>query len=761
MKSRLIGFGIILMILICTLCGNVQSVQAKEVKNLDLVMVLDQSGSMKTNDPNGMMREAAATLASMMPVNISRVGVISFNREQTKVVDLTGFSSPDAVQDIRNSISGIKYKGDTDIGNAVADAVDMFNFGDGREHAILVLSDGKNDFGGDRKAEVDSDERLNDALAKARNKGCKIYALGFGPELQDKNGVAYKKLQSIATSEQTISTESDPVKIKEFFNLMLADLTDVNIPTIYGNRIVIEPNVKEANIYVSSAENLSNVTIGLDDPDGNPVPLESSDKSWFFKGEYVAVIKLFTPLAGTYTVTSSSDAVNITVGYIPSYEYILESEIVDENDRPVTQVDNGTTAEIRTVICQDNKDVTDSEIYKNTQAKAVITAKDTGDTEDVSLNFSNNKLRGSVHFTRPALYTIDISVESESFNLKDKIDIKADKREITIRKDPNGEPLQIEKKTIDKTFKKSADLLVSNNELNAIIDDPDQVGFNLESVVSSDEDKVTAQIKDDGILLTGWKWGSSLITVTYRDTLGGTVTTSFKTSVIDKLLIALFAMIPVLIGIMIASIVLLILRQSRTVRGTFKITQISLRNLNVDDPMGMPSFSVNVEKEYNARNFIGRKKTLGTGVAKYVSDIYSADNDTTANRMLNNLFAKTDTEMRLALDEVKVVGTYLGLKGCILKLRKGTRVSLHDNNHFGQKAYFRMRGSERFAVYVMGSSNQELCVKGSFSIGRVPGKTGTVRKGTRQQTAGGRGNINLTPNPNPASGKKDSDDWDW
>ena len=143
------------------------------------------------------------------------------------------------------------------------------------------------------------------------------------------------------------------------------------------------------------------------------------------------------------------------------------------------------------------------------------------------------------------------------------------------------------------------------------------------------------------------------------------------------------------------------------------------------------------------------------------ADVQSADNDTTANRMLNNLFAKTDTEMRLALDEVKVVGTYLGLKGCILKLRKGTRVSLHDNNHFGQKAYFRMRGSERFAVYVMGSSNQELCVKGSFSIGRVPGKTGTVRKGTRQQTAGGRGNINLTPNPNPASGKKDSDDWDW
>ena len=501
MKKRLIGFWIMIMILIGTLCGNTTSVRAEEVKDLDLILVLDQSGSMNRNDPNGMMLEAAETLVSMMPVNVSRIGVISFNRKQTKVVELTGFSDANSVFDIRSSIGRIEYEGDTDIGNAVADAVEMFDLKDGREHAIMILSDGKNDFGGDRKAEVESDERLNEALASAKNSGCKIYALGFGPELQDKNGTAYKKLSSIVTSDDNISTETDPEKIKDFFTEMLADLTGVKIPQIYDNKIKIEPNVKEANIYLSSDQSLADVVITIENPNGNSVDLENNDKVWFFKGEYVAVIKMFSPAPGVYTVGTSSDAVNITVGYIPSYEYILKSEIVNENEKPVTNVDNGTTAEIRTVICQDNKEVTDPEVYNAVDAKAVVTAKDTGETQEIPLHYSDGKLRGSVHFTRPALYSVDIYVESESFDLKDRIEIKADKREIAFKTGIDG----IGNKTIDKTFKKFGTEQITNDELYAIIEDPDQVGFTVESVTSSDESKVTAEINSDGMLLKGLK----------------------------------------------------------------------------------------------------------------------------------------------------------------------------------------------------------------------------------------------------------------
>lgn len=730
MKKRLIGFWIMIVILIGTLFGNSQSVRAEEVKNLDLILVLDQSGSMNTNDPNGMMLEAAETLVSMMPANISRIGVISFNRKQNKVVNLTGFPDAKAVQNIRNSIGTIEYAGDTDIGNAVADAVEMFDLKDGREHAIMVLSDGKNDFGGDRRAEVESDERLNNALALAKNRGCRIYALGFGPELQDKNGTAYQKLSSIVSSDDNISTETDPEKIKDFFTKMLADLTGVKIPQIYDNKIKIEPNVKEANIYLSSDQSLRDVTITLEDFNGNPVDLENNDKVWFFKGEYVATIKMFSPPAGVYTVGTSSDAVNITVGYIPSYEYILKSEIVDENERPVTKVDNGTTAEIRTVICQDNKEVTDSEVYDGVDARAVVTAKDTGDTQEIPLHFSDGKLRGSIHFTRPALYSVEIIVESESFDLKDQIEIKADKREISFKADSDG----LDNKTIDKTFKKYGTLQVTNDELNAIIEDPDQIGFVIEKVTSSDESKVTAQVNSDGILLTGLKWGSSLVSVTYRDTLGNTITTSFKASVSDKLLIALFAMLPVLIGIAIAIAVIIILNRSRAVRGTFTITKISVKDNKSDDRSMSRTIAVSKTKNYNAKAFIGRTKTLGTGVGKYVQDVYSEDNSLTGIVEIQNL-TKQGSEMLELLDEVKVVGTYLGLRGCTLVVRKGVNVSLHDNKHYGdkKKQKHHMAGSDQFKVYVLASGNKELCVEGKYSIGNVPGMGKGAKKGNNAE----------------------------
>ena len=734
MKKRLIGFWIMIMILIGTLCGNTTSVRAEEVKDLDLILVLDQSGSMNRNDPNGMMLEAAETLVSMMPVNVSRIGVISFNRKQTKVVELTGFSDANSVFDIRSSIGRIEYEGDTDIGNAVADAVEMFDLKDGREHAIMILSDGKNDFGGDRKAEVESDERLNEALASAKNSGCKIYALGFGPELQDKNGTAYKKLSSIVTSDDNISTETDPEKIKDFFTEMLADLTGVKIPQIYDNKIKIEPNVKEANIYLSSDQSLADVVITIEDPNGNSVDLENNDKVWFFKGEYVAVIKMFSPAPGVYTVGTSSDAVNITVGYIPSYEYILKSEIVNENEKPVTNVDNGTTAEIRTVICQDNKEVTDPEVYNAVDAKAVVTAKDTGETQEIPLHYSDGKLRGSVHFTRPALYSVDIYVESESFDLKDRIEIKADKREIAFKTGIDG----IGNKTIDKTFKKFGTEQITNDELYAIIEDPDQVGFTVESVTSSDESKVTAEINSDGILLKGLKWGSSVITVRYRDSLGSTLTTSFKASVTDKLLIVLFAMMPILIGIGIAIIAAIILNRSRAVRGSFTITHISVRDKNQDDSMNSAPITVEIDKEYNAKSFIGKKKTLGTGVTKYITDLYSSDNSSDAVTYLHKLFERPDSEMHLLLDEVKVVGTYLGLRGCWLIVRKGASVSLHDNRHYRQKKpqKYHMAGADNFVVYVEASGNRELCVKGKYSIGRVPGKGKASTKG--KDPAGGK-----------------------
>lgn len=715
MKKRLIIFVAALMLTVSAVLMPVAGVEAEENKELDLIMVLDQSGSMQTNDPNGMMKEAANMLTAMMPAKTSRVGVISFNREQTEVVGLRELSEAEDVGEIADEVDGIEYEGGTDIGNAIADAVGMFNESDDRVHAILVLSDGRNDFGIDKNAEQASDERLYDALVTAQNQNCQIYCLGFGEEMSNTDDIPYQKLAGIATDADKISTETDPANIHEFFIRMLADLTGGIPNPVTNGEILVEPNVKEANIYLSSPEDFSAVSIELKNPDGNTIELENSDSLRFYRSNYSAVIKLFNPDPGTYNVKVSSENVDISVGYLPAYEYVLSSSIVDDAGNEISQIDNQATAQIRTVIRQDGQDVTDKEVYDGIIATAVVTAQDTGESQNVDLTYQEDGfLQGAVTFDHVAVYKVDITVASDSFDLNDSLEIQANQRGITL----TG---QLDKKEIDKTFKKSADLLVSTEELTGVIDDPDQVGVEITQAVSGDEDKVSTAVTEDGVLLTGLKWGTTKVDITYKDGLGNTVQSSFTVKVVDHFLVALFAALPTLMVLAVILIIYLVMRQSRMIKGEFEINKVTITKGEDDISV------ISVRKSYRSKTFLTRKKTLGCGITKFAQDVYSVDNSMPQHKELYQMFANNKSEMKQNLDAVKFVGTHLGLRGCVLKVKKGAPVSMSNNRNYGKAVKLAWRTKSPFKVYTKDAAGTELCVEGTYINSGRNRKTGNKR----------------------------------
>lgn len=705
MRRRSIIFCIALA-MILTLLYPSAAVRAEENRKLDVVLVLDQSGSMSDNDPNGMMRTAANMLITMMPANTGRVGVISFNREQTTVSELCELSDADTVEEITAKVQSIPYDGGTDIGNAVADAVEMFDAGDGRVHAILVLSDGRNDFGVDKNSEQQSDERLNDALVSAQNQGCRIYCLGFGEEMADVNDVPYQKLAGIASDPGTISTETDASNIHTFFVNMLADLIGSKIQSVTSGEIEIEPNVKEANIYLSSPSDLTSVAIEMTAPDGSQVALENSDRIRFYKDSYSAVIKMFSPEPGTYKLDVSAEDVEISVGYVAAYEYVLSSSVTDENGSPVTQVENKTTAYLESVISQDDNEIHDEQVYDSVTAKAVVTAKDTGEQSETDLAFRDGVLSGEVTFDHVAVYSIDVTVESDSFKLTDRIDIQANRRGISF--EDGASAGTIEKKVLNKTFKRSAQLLVPEEELMAAVSDPDQVGVELAEVRSGDEEIVTAEITDDGILLTGTKWGTSKIDVTYRDGLGNTLSTSFTAKVADNLLVFFFAALPVLLVLVILVVIYLIMRKSRMIKGDFDISRVMISRGENDIAM------INVPKTYRAKTFTGRKKTLGNGVARYAQEVYSADASLPQHQALYQMFANNQAEMKRNLNEVRFVGTYLGRRGCSIRIKKGAPVSMSNNRSYGKPVKIAWTVKSSFKIFTKDAEGTEICIEGVY-----------------------------------------------
>lgn len=733
MKSRVISFALMLLMVFTMICGPVVTVNAEESKGLDAILVLDQSGSMKSNDPNGMMKTASNMLIEMMPSKTGRIGVISFNREQTKVAELTELEKIDSVEKMINAVAAIEYKGDTDIGNAVADAVEMFDLKDNREHVILVLSDGRNDFGIEKNEEKKSDERLNEALITAQSHNCQIFCLGFGKEMSNVDDTPYKKLVSIASAPNNVSTETDAGNIHNFFVSMLAKLLGTKIQPIYDNKITIEPNVKEANIYMSSIEDMSDATIELIGPDGKSKALENNDQIRFYKDKYSAVIKLFEPEPGIYTIKTSTDQIKVvSIGYIPSYEYVLSASVVDDMGNVIETVHNGAIGKITAVIQQDGKNITEAEVYEKVTAKAVVTAKDTGKETTVNMVYQGGELKGDVTFDHLATYDIHVTVETETFELEDDVLITTKQRPISFNNGIDAE--QIEKKIINKTFKKSADLMVDNSELLSVISDPDNVGITIDQVSSSDEEKVLAQLTDDGLLLTGIKWGSSIIKVLYKDGLGNTIQTSFTAKVEDKLLVAFFTMLPVVIAACVGLVVFLIMRKSRMVKGDIEINKIELRR---DEMITI----VSERKSYKAGVFVGRKKTLGNGITKYAQDIYSLNGSLPQNQELFTLFANNQTAMRQNLDQVKFVGTYLGRNGCSVKIKKGSPVSMSNNREYGKAVKLVWPAKANFKVFTKDSTGTELCIDGTYSFQRpkrTAGNKAANRANNSIKTPGGQ-----------------------
>lgn len=707
MKKKISIFLIVSMILSMTIYP-ILAFQDIVNKQLDVVLVLDQSGSMKKNDPDGLMKEAAKTLITMMPSN-SRANVITFNRSRAKWKDrLTSLSNEKQTKSATEWIDGVEYTGDTDLGNAVSDAVEMFDENDGRTHAILVFSDGKNDFGYEKGKEKESDERLSDALVIAKNTGIQIYCIGYGSEMANISDTPYQKLDSVAIADSAnrITTKTDAKSINDYFNLVIAELMESKIASIVDNKIEIAPNVKEANINIISDKEISDNKIKLIGPDGKEISFKNSNAK-LFKYKYSAVIKLYEPETGVYTI-KTSDPAKIIAKYIPYYEYTLKSSILDSKGKEIKELNNGQEATIKSIIQQDNKDVVTSKTYANLNAVAIITAKDTKESKEVKLNYLDGYLTGKVKFDHVATYSVEISVESESFKLVDSFEIITNQQPITIN---NKAANKIGKQVLDKTFKQSVSKTISMSTLKNVIEDPDHVGFKVVDAISNN-DNVAVKLTDKGLEMIGNDWGSANVTVTYEDNLGNRVDTSFAVKVTDKVLLAFYMSLPILAVLIILLIVIIILRKSRIIKGKFTINSISLES----DTRTLVFADI---KTYPSNVFFKSKKTLSTGLMQYAKDIYNqSKND--KSEILYNLI-KEETEIKKALDAVKFIGTYLGRHGCKIKIND-PNISYGSNMQYGQKIKDVWKNDKDFTFYVKDNMGLEVCITGHYSTSFIRGK---------------------------------------
>lgn len=552
---------LMLVIMLVTMLPNASAevvTKEKEYKPLDLIVVVDGSGSMLSSDSDRTAPAAIRMLVNMMPAETSRVAIISFNTEPTVLTtnssgdpDLIALDRLTGLERIRDADNSIRYRGDTGIGNAVFCATELLKekSDDNHDKAIMLFTDGVNDFGFDPlkdKKLADCDANEASAVLWAEENNCPIYCIGYDYKTSDgsssmgEDGEGITKLKGIAEPTGGVHEAIEDIHDAEDLLIdFLADVCDVvfkEIETIPGDGnehscdFVISPSVLEANIRIKGgdSDSIKNGSIVIHDPSDEPIKLENSDSVRVDRDATAISIKILRPDPGEWTL-SIKDIVgdDIVISQLDHFKVNLHSELIFPEGNPENVAYTNDTVGIRTWLTYENEKLTDQATYDAVKsATATCTSRQNPDDVTV-IELVKNGMEFDGEFTvlKDSYYDILIRLEWDSLYREDVLNVESSNKPLYLI----GELSEVavnNRKTIDVT------------DIYSIVkdDENDQI---FAEASARNPDVVDLDISGDTLKITGKKWSSTIIDVTYIDEQNNIVNTKFKVVVNDPVALAL------------------------------------------------------------------------------------------------------------------------------------------------------------------------------------------------------------------------------
>ncbi|MCQ8903483.1 MAG: VWA domain-containing protein [Methanothrix sp.] len=138
---------------------------------VDVVLSIDSSGSMTTNDPEDLRKSAAREFVASLDLSMDRVGVVSWNTSALSW-PLTG-----NLDDIESAINSSGADGYTSLDTGLEAAIDLLS-GSNRSKVIVLLTDGISTDGG----HYTHPGLPGSPVDEARSNGIVVFTIGLGPE---------------------------------------------------------------------------------------------------------------------------------------------------------------------------------------------------------------------------------------------------------------------------------------------------------------------------------------------------------------------------------------------------------------------------------------------------------------------------------------------------------------------------------------------------------------------------------------------------
>jgi uncharacterized protein (TIGR03503 family) len=269
--------------------------------NLDVVLVMDSSGSMKHTDPRSLRMQAAKLFVSLLSPK-DRVAVVSFS---DRVEILRGFEtagSDASRKAVLGAIDRIHSRGMfTDIqgGLGAALALQRKEPPSGQKKIVVLMTDGKVDTGSKRKDEESVVAITGSLVEEYKEAAAAIYSVAFtkGSDAELMEHIAFKTGGYMDVSE----TSADLHRVfLDFFN----KLKSPNETPVTGNRFRLDESVSEATLIARKSS--ADVKVVLVDPAGHEVRSFGHDSGFErFSTEAYDLITIKHPKNGEWSIKFS------------------------------------------------------------------------------------------------------------------------------------------------------------------------------------------------------------------------------------------------------------------------------------------------------------------------------------------------------------------------------------------------------------------------------------------------------------------------
>ncbi|MEW6599817.1 MAG: VWA domain-containing protein [Nitrospirota bacterium] len=275
---------------------------SKDGENMDVVLVMDSSGSMKKTDPMSLRIPAAKMFISLLGKN-DRAAVVSFSDTSYPIINLTPVDNDINKDRLFKATDKISSTGlFTNLYDAFKGGLGVLSEGQKNDRAkiIVLMSDGMMDVG-DTDKDLELVGKINNELAGTfEDNGIRVYTIAF---TEQSDRILLEKISKRTGGFYNLAITDKDLHL--IFTSIFESLKSPDMAPMSENGFLIDRSIEEVTIVATKGS--PQTQIQLNSPDGISYSnKESSTGIGWFVSDNFDMITIKTPAEGRWEILFST-----------------------------------------------------------------------------------------------------------------------------------------------------------------------------------------------------------------------------------------------------------------------------------------------------------------------------------------------------------------------------------------------------------------------------------------------------------------------